>query len=356
MSGGVDSSVAAGLLAREGYDVTGVTLKLWEGEDNSDARWQDRSCCKVGIARYVCDEIRIPHTVVDLRDTFRANVVEDFLDTYARGETPNPCVRCNESVKITGLLAYARANGFDAIATGHYARIERTGTGARRLLAGADPLKDQSYFLYRIRREDLSAIRFPLGALRKTQVMQIAREFGFPADEIAESQEICFVNDDYREFLRAERPEVAQRGEIVDIDGRVLGTHGGVALHTIGQRRGLNVATGSRVYVVDTDTASGRVTVGPPEALEAAGLEADQLNLLAPLSGTVRVHARIRHRSAPVAATARIDGERLTVTFHAPQRAVAPGQSVVLYDGDTVLGGGVIRRAIPTRSGTERAA
>ncbi|MDH4229389.1 MAG: tRNA 2-thiouridine(34) synthase MnmA [Nitrospirota bacterium] len=361
MSGGVDSSVAAALLAREGHQVTGVTLKLWDGAEDSDAPWQERSCCKVGIARHVCDKVGIPHRVVDLREGFRAHVVEDFLNAYERGETPNPCVRCNESVKITGLLRYAEENGFDTIATGHYARIERTGWGAWRMLGGVDPAKDQSYFLYRIPRVSLGRIRFPLGGLRKPQVMQMARDMGLPADEIAESQEICFVGGgDYRDFLRAERPAVARPGDIVDTTGRVLGRHAGVALHTIGQRRGLQVSTGQRAYVVSTDAASGRVVVGPPEALDCGGLIAGELNLLAPFPASGHVRVRLRHRGALLpagvtlhgpetadSADARDGGGMLTLHFDTPQRAVAPGQSAVLYDGDTVLGGGIIRRALP---------
>ena len=344
MSGGVDSSVAAALLTREGHDVTGVTLKLWDGEDSPDAAWQDRSCCKVGIAKHVTDVLDIPHRVVDMRDRFRERVVDDFLDGYANGVTPNPCIRCNESVKFTGLLRYAEEHGFDQVATGHYARIERTGWGAYRLLKGVDPNKDQSYFLYRIPQSDLRRIRLPLGAMRKPNVMDIARSLGLPADEIAESQEICFVGGDYRDFLKEERPDALEAGDIVDTNGNVLGQHGGVALHTIGQRRGLNVALGKRAYVVATDPATRQVVVGGPDDLLSDGISATQINRLAPLDHP-HVSVKIRYRSAPVPATATVEDDRLTVTFDTPQRAVTPGQSVVLYQGDMVLGGGIIDHA-----------
>jgi tRNA-specific 2-thiouridylase len=347
MSGGVDSSVAAALLAREGHEVAGVTLRLWDGEDGPDAPWQRRSCCKVGIARHVCDTLGIPHRVADARDAFRARVVDDFLSAYPDGRTPNPCVRCNAFVKFSALLDAAREGGYDQVATGHYARVERTGTGGWRLLKGADRGKDQSYFLHRLAPADLPRIRFPLGGLTKPHVMGLAREMGLPADEIAESQEICFVGDgDYRDFLRQEHPGAEAPGDIVDRDGRVVGHHAGVAFHTIGQRRGLNVALGRRAYVVATDPAARRVVVGEPDDLLADGLVAHGVHRLAPFSGG-RVTARIRHRGAPVPATATLEGATLRVAFDRPQRAVAPGQSVVLYAGEAVVAGAVIRRAVP---------
>lgn len=350
MSGGVDSSVAAALLKREGHEVTGVTLRLWPGEEGPEAPWQRRSCCKTGIARHVCEVLGIPHRVVDREAAFRREVVDDFLAAYPAGRTPNPCVRCNARVKFAALLELARETGCDQVATGHYARVERTGTGAWRLLKGADPAKDQSYFLYRLNPADLAALRFPLGGMTKARVMGTARALGLPADEIDESQEICFVGGggggDYRDFLAAERPDAAAPGDVVDTAGNVLGRHGGVALHTIGQRRGLGVAAGRRVYVVGTDAATRRVVVGGPDDLLARGLEADGWHPLAPFAAGP-VAARIRHRGAATPAWAEVDGTRLTVRFDAPQRAVAPGQRVVLYRGEVVLGGAVIDRALP---------
>jgi len=345
MSGGVDSSVAAALLASAGHDVAGVTLKLWHGPEDGDAPWQKRSCCKVGIARHVCARLGIPHRVVDLMAPFRRQVVDDFLAAYLDGRTPNPCVRCNALIKFRGLLTVAREEGYDAVATGHYARAERTGAGHWRLLAGADPYKDQSYFLYGLAPADLGRIRFPLGGLRKAQVMQTARDLGLPADEIAESQEVCFVGEgDYRGFLTAERPEAEAPGDVVDTAGHLLGHHRGTAFHTVGQRRGLGLAAGRRLYVVRTDPAARRVVVGDRDELLSGGLVAGEVNLLAPF---VRgpVTCRIRYRGAAVPAMARVAGDRLALRFAQPQRAVAPGQSVVLYQGDVVLGGGVIRRA-----------
>jgi len=347
MSGGVDSSVAAALLVREGHQVAGVTLRLWPGEDDPEAPWQRRACCKVGIARHVCEVLGIPHREAAFEDAFRREVVDDFLATYEDGRTPNPCIRCNARVKFAGLLALARAEGFDQVATGHYARIERTGTGARRLMKGADRGKDQSYFLYGLAPADLAALRFPLGAMHKAQVMATARALGLPADEIGESQEVCFVNGgDYRDFVAAERPAAAAPGEVVDTRGTVVGRHGGVAFHTIGQRRGLGLSAGRRLYVVATDAATRRVVVGGPDDLLAEGLSAHGWHALAPFSSGP-VTARIRHRGAAVEARAEVAGDRLTVRFSTPQRAVAPGQAVVLYRGEVVLGGAVIEAALP---------
>ncbi len=347
MSGGVDSSVTAALLVREGHQVTGVTLKLWDGEDRPDAPWQERSCCKVGIAQHVCDVVEIPHQIVDLRDRFQERVVTDFLDTYLRGDTPNPCIRCNEFVKFAGLLELAERDGYDAVATGHYARIERTSWGSYRLLKGRDGGKDQSYFLYRLKARDLARVRLPLGGMHKTEVMEIARSLGLPADEIAESQEICFVGGgNYADFLQEHRPEARQPGEIVDLQGNRLGHHDGVAFHTIGQRRGLGVALGKRAYVVRTNVSTGQVVIGDNDDLYCGAVEADQLNLLAPLPEG-QMQAKVRYRGQAVAATVTRKDDRITVQFDTPQRAAATGQSVVLYQGDTVLGGGVICATVP---------
>ena len=247
MSGGVDSSVAAALLVRQGYDVHGVTLQVWEHEDETVAvskRWEERGCCKVGIARFVAKTLNIPHEVVDTRETFRAGVIDDFLAGYLEGTTPNPCVRCNERVKLRGLIELADARGINFVATGHYVRIGES-EGLPILQRAADPKKDQSYFLYRLRQPWLSRLLFPAGGMQKTDVWKEAEALGLPADELKESQEICFVSHgDYRTFIEKEAPDAKKSGAFVDAEGRYLGDHDGIAFYTPGQRRGLGIATG----------------------------------------------------------------------------------------------------------------
>lgn len=349
MSGGVDSSVAALLLVEQGFQVQGVTLQVWEQEDESVAvskRWQERGCCKVGIAKYVAKRLGIPHEVVDTQAAFRTAVIEDFLSGYLGGATPNPCVRCNERVKIRSLYRLAEERGADFLATGHYARVhpEPEGFGLYRAL---DARKDQSYFLYRIDRSWLPRLLFPLGSLTKAHVWAKAEALGLPADELKESQEICFVSQgDYRTFLSTEAPKSRRPGNFMDPEGRILGQHEGIAYYTPGQRRGLGVAAGHRLYVQRVDASTHTVVLGPEDGLFRADCAVADLNLFDDTLTTAPTRAEVKVRYATPAVAATLEpttDETFQVRFSVPQRALSPGQSAVFYDGDRVLGGGIIQ-------------
>ncbi|MBI3598948.1 MAG: tRNA 2-thiouridine(34) synthase MnmA, partial [Nitrospirae bacterium] len=274
MSGGVDSAVVAALLKEQGYNVIGVTLVLWKDEAEDEKRWQDRSCCKVGLARHVAKQLDIPHHTIDAQKAFKSEIIDDFCDTYLLGQTPNPCVRCNELIKFGGLLDIARKLGGDFLATGHYARINKKENGYT-LQTGVDAKKDQSYFLYRLSQEQLAATLFPLGNMNKEAVYKKASALGLPYEDILESQEICFVNQKkYQTFIAENRQESVSPGEIV-MAGSVVGEHKGVAFHTVGQRRGLNVALGERIYVTGIDPVKNQVTVGYADELLERELAAD---------------------------------------------------------------------------------
>jgi tRNA-specific 2-thiouridylase len=349
MSGGVDSSVAAALLVEQGYQVEGVTLQVWEQEDETavvSKRWQERGCCKIGIARYVARRLGISHEVIDTRESFAAGVIDDFVTGYLSGTTPNPCVRCNERVKLRSLYWLAEERRADFVATGHYARIQRDGGGTS-LHRAADSRKDQSYFLYRLNRAWLPRILFPVGSLQKADVWKRAESLGLPEDEMKESQEICFVSQgNYRSFIESEAPQARRPGPFVDLTGAVLGQHDGIAFYTPGQRRGLGIAAGQRLYVqrvhVDTDT----VVLGPEASLYRSGCSISDLNLFDDGIGLHAIPASIKVRYATPAAPGIVrpqaDGT-VRVEFHRPQRALSPGQSAVFYDGDRVLGGGIIQ-------------
>jgi len=348
MSGGVDSSVAAAILVSQGYQVQGVTLQTWETEDDATTskKWQERGCCKIGIARYVAERLSIPHRVIDIRERFRSAVVQDFIDGYLSGLTPNPCVRCNERVKFGCLVDAARELGADYVATGHYAQVVPEESGRLHLHKGSDPKKDQSYFLYRLNRGWLPGLLFPVGGMRKDEVWSKADAIGLPADEVKESQEICFVTKgDYRGFLEEEAPEAARPGAFVGTDGTVLGTHRGVPFYTPGQRRGLGLAADRRLYVVRVDTVSNTVVVGREEELLEAACIVGDLNLIGMEHSDepVRAQVKVRYASPAVPATIwPLEEGRLRIEFNAPQRALSPGQSAVFYQGDRVLGGGII--------------
>jgi tRNA-specific 2-thiouridylase len=350
MSGGVDSCVAASLLVRQGFEVHGITLQVWEHEDESvvaSKRWQERGCCKVGIAKYVAQKLGISHEVVDTRDSFRRHVVDDFLGGYLGGTTPNPCVRCNERVKIRTLYELAQARGMDYVATGHYARVVEE-KGSWHLYRSIDLRKDQSYFLYRLNADWLSRILFPVGAMQKRDVWREAEGLGLPVEELKESQEICFVSHgDYRNFIEQEAPEAKRSGDFVDTEGRVLGRHEGIAFYTPGQRRGLGVATGRRLYVQKVVPETSTVVLCPDEGLLESDCVAGDLNLLDPESLWSSQEVSVKVRYATPAAPANVSPERnraIRVQFLQPQRALSPGQSVVFYDGDLVLGGGILQR------------
>ncbi len=349
MSGGVDSSVAAGLLRRAGHEVIGATLRLrpCEGHDDGEVSW----CCSRGAeeqSRAVCGVLGIPHYVLDAAAAFEAAVLRTAWLEYDRGRTPSPCVICNEKIKFARLLELARKVGADRVATGHYARAHREG-GLPVLRRGADRQKDQSYFLFTLSREQLDAAVFPLGGYTKPEVRQLAREMGFANAERKESQDACFVMKEagFAEALRLKFGGAARRGEIVDPAGNVLGAHDGVHLYTVGQRKGLGVALGSRAYVSRIDGDKRRVVLtDDPACLESRVLRASPVIWTGGVAATLprRCEAQIRYRHAPSPARVEATDGGLSLTFDAPQRAVAPGQAAVLYDGDRVLGGGWIDR------------
>ena len=345
----MDSSVAAALLVRQGYDVQGVTLQVWEHEDKTVAvskRWEERGCCKVGIAKYVAQTLKIPHEVIDTRETFRASVIDDFVTGYLEGTTPNPCVRCNERVKLRSLVELADERGIDFVATGHYVRIGQS-EGTPTLHRAADPKKDQSYFLYRLHQSWLTRLLFPVGGMRKTDVWIEAETLGLPADELKESQEICFVSHgDYRTFLEKEAPAAKKPGAFVDGEGRYLGDHEGIAFYTPGQRRGLGIATGRRLYVQEVQPETNTVVLGPEESLRRSQCDVADLNLFdsSLLRGATDVTVKVRYATLAVPATIQSRSDTtLRILFHEPQRALSPGQSAVFYRNDRVLGGGIIQ-------------
>jgi tRNA-specific 2-thiouridylase len=356
MSGGVDSSVAAKLLKDQGYEVLGITLKVWEEEDEATTskRWQERGCCKVGIAKHVAGILGISHQVIDTRESFQQGVIEDFIDGYLKGTTPNPCVRCNERVKFGGLFQAAEQLGADYIATGHFARIQQDEAGTPFLARGLDTKKDQSYFLYRIPAKWLSRMLFPLGAMEKPQVWAEAEAIGLPVDELKESQEICFVTQgDYRDFLREHAPEAASPGNFVDTEGKELGQHEGVAFYTPGQRKGLGIATGNRVYVQRVVPDLNLVVLGPPEDLDTQACQVADLNIFSRenLVEGQRIDVKFRYGSLAVPAILQWQSDTsINVTFETPVRALSPGQSAVFYQGDRVLGGGIIQTPKPSES------
>jgi tRNA-specific 2-thiouridylase len=337
MSGGVDSSVVAALAARTGAEVIGVTLQLY---DHGEAVKRTGSCCAgqdIYDAKTVCDRLGIAHYVLDYESRFRSGVIDRFADEYAAGRTPVPCSLCNQGVKFVDLISFAKDLGADCLATGHYVRRVERG-GRVELWKGRDPSRDQSYFLYGTTAEQLAYLRFPLGGLPKSEVRRLAAEEGLVTADKPDSQDICFVPDgDYASLVKKLRPETAAPGEIVHIDGRLLGTHEGVVHFTIGQRRGIEVGGQPEpLYVVRIDPEEQRVVVGPRQALAVEAARVGGVNWLA--EDQVAVEAKVRSLARPVAGA--WDGERLA--FNTPEYGVAPGQSAVFYDGDRLLGGGTI--------------
>jgi tRNA-specific 2-thiouridylase len=347
MSGGVDSSVAAALLVREGHEVVGATLRTF---CYSSGPTHGRSCCGLeGVvdARGVARSLGIPHTVYDVEEEFTRDVIEDFVEEYAAGRTPNPCVRCNSFTKFRDLLNRAQELGADAIATGHYVRIDREAPHGPALLRGADHQKDQAYFLWGIPRDALPSLRFPLGAMTKSRVREVARELGLVTADKPESQEICFVpTGDYRDLLkdRLENTHPAfQPGPIVTTDGKVLGTHPGYANFTVGQRRGLPGGFPEAIFVLEVRPEKREVVVGTADALHSQEVELRDLNWLVPPDAMgERVAVQLRHRARPTPARMKVEGSRLHLQLETPQRAVTPGQSGVLFQGRRMLGGGRI--------------
>ncbi len=350
MSGGVDSSVAAALLLEAGHDVTGVTMQLWPSTD------EQGGCCSVSAvrdARRVCDLLGIPHYSLNYREAFEREVVTPFAREYAAGRTPNPCIACNDRVKFADLLSKVALQGAEYLATGHYARLIAAddGSGEVRLARAVDATKDQSYFLYRLTASQAQHTLFPVGELRKTEVRAFAERFGLPVARKAESQEACFAeNGDYAPVVIEREPGAGVAGEIVDVDGRVLGRHDGLAHYTVGQRKGLGIGgLAEPLYVVALDAAGNRVVVGQRSSLEIAEVRANSVVWHAEKGVPVPIKAAVRYRMEPVTATARVedaeDEERLVVSFDAPVSGASPGQAVVCYRDEVVVGGGVIECA-----------
>jgi tRNA-specific 2-thiouridylase len=366
MSGGVDSSLAAALLHEQGHAVTGVTMHLWEGDDEG---LHESQCCSLEMtegARRVCTQLGLPYYVFNYQREFRRHVIEYFVSEYAHGYTPNPCLACNRDIKFRALLTRAEALGFDYVATGHYARIRRptnddrpttTDESARtqnsklktqnyQLLRALDADKDQSYMLHMLQQADLARLMFPIGEYTKPEVRAMAAERGLASADRPESQDICFVpGGDYRNLLREERADSLRPGPIVDMAGRELGRHQGLPLYTIGQRRGLGIAAKEPLYVTALDAARNAVVVGPQAALDRRTLAATQVTFVDGdwPAEPFECQAQIRSHAAPVQALV-TPGEagNIHVIFDRPQRAITPGQAVVLYNGDAVLGGGRI--------------
>jgi tRNA-uridine 2-sulfurtransferase len=342
MSGGVDSSVAAALLVEQGYDVQGVSLRMWEENQGQ------RVCSDHRGAAEVAELLRISHTLLDLRAQFVETVVKPFAKDYLHGRTPNPCVACNRDFKLGTLLKWAREQGADGVATGHYARIARDeSAGAVALWRGADRGKDQSYFLFALSRDQLAHTLFPLGEMHKTEVRDQARRLGLPVAERPESQDICF--GDYKALVAsyADEADIAC-GEIIDRSGKLLGRHGGIHGVTVGQRRGLGISAPEPLYVVDIEDESKRVVVGTKSELASQGLVARSVNWLeAPGADEIAAAVQIRYRAPAVACTIRqLDEQACEIRFAQPVTAVTPGQAAVFYQGDRLIGGGWIERAL----------
>jgi tRNA-uridine 2-sulfurtransferase len=348
MSGGVDSSVVAALLKDRGYDVVGVTLQLY---DHGEATHRKGACCAgqdIEDARKVSERLGVPHFVLDYEARFREKVIDGFAQSYANGETPVPCVACNQFVKFADLFDTARDLGADILATGHYISSRDDGVGGRALFRARDAARDQSYFLFATTRAELEFLRFPLGSLTKDEARAEARRFGLPIADKPDSQDICFVpNGSYARLVERLRPEAREPGDIVDRSRRVLGRHNGIALFTVGQRKGLGIAAGEPLYVLEIEPAERRVVVGPHAALAETRIALGELNWLAsPAVDGMAVAAKLRSTQTPVPARLYLgtQADQAALALDTPAGAVAPGQAAVLYDGDRVLGGGWIRR------------
>lgn len=352
MSGGVDSSVTARLLVEQGHTCVGATMRLYDDPDA--AARQGKTCCSaddVADAKAVCRRLGIPHYTFDLTREFAEHVMEPFVATYEAGRTPNPCIECNRHLKFDVLLRRAREMGCDCIATGHYARVAAPGRPGGRwgLHRAADAAKDQTYVLYALTQEQLARTLLPLGGLTKPQVRALAEDGGFRNAHKGESQDICFVPDgDYAGFMERWRGRPLEGGAVLDLEGREVGRHRGAAAYTIGQRKGLGVALGSPVYVCAKDMAANTVTVGPESALMADGCLVEGWNWVEePAAGPRAVRLKTHYRQdARPASVEDAGGGLVRVTFAAPQRAVAPGQAAVAYDGDAVVGGGTVARVL----------
>ncbi len=346
MSGGVDSSLAAALLKEASYEVIGVTMQIWPRQ----ASERDRigGCCGLEAiegAQQVAYKLGIPHYVMNLRDIFAQMVIADFCREYSLGRTPNPCIKCNQYIKFEALLQKAKELDADFLATGHYARIDHSPNGYR-LLKAVDLSKDQSYFLYTLGQRELQHLLFPLGNLYKVEVRKLAAKMGLPTSNRRDSQDVCFITDnDYRSFIAKHVP--LKPGDIVDTEGKILGKHGGLARYTVGQKQGLGLASNKRLYVLKLDTANNRLVIGTKDQLLSDRLIASKLSWV---SGEIprepnNITAKIRYKSPEVAAKLCLSDGTAEVNFNQPQSAATPGQAIVFYQGDVVLGGGIIQDA-----------
>lgn len=353
MSGGVDSFVAAALLKEKGYEVTGVTMNIFSLPPEYSGLENLRSCCgwkTVEDANRVAGILGITHYVADLRKDFEEKVIADFCEQYARGRTPNPCIRCNQYVKFKSLMARAEKLGADFLATGHHARVEYDAQRRRYLLKkGKDGEKDQSYFLYPLSQEQLSRTLFPVGDFTKKEVREKALAAGLPVARRTESQEICFIPDkDYARFLQERIPQAFRSGPVLDIEGQIIGQHRGIARYTIGQRRGMGIAASHPLYVIQICHDKNEIVVGPNEKLYHRNLLASQVHLISTekITHPLTVEAKIRYKHKEAKAVIKAIGrDKVCVEFEKPQRAITPGQSVVFYGGDVVIGGGIIEEA-----------
>ena len=349
MSGGVDSSVAAALLKRQGYEVIGATMKLWQ-EDSTEMAGPERSCCTLSAvedARRVAQMLDIPHYVFNFQAAFARDVIDYFTQAYLSGHTPNPCIACNRYLKFGALMQRAQELGADFVATGHYAQIHHNPqTNLFQLLKGLDAKKDQSYVLYHLDQQTLAHFLLPLGGLTKAETRALATEFGFSVANKPESPEICFIPDnDYRRFLQERVPGLIKPGPYVDKDGTVLGMHKGFACYTVGQRKGLGIALGQPMFVSSIDPVNNRVVLGPESEVFTDYLSARDVNWIAGTAPTAPLQAMAKIRSTAAERPAEIiplADQRLEIRFAQKQRAITSGQSVVLYDGNSVLGGGII--------------
>ena len=333
MSGGVDSLVATALLKEAGHQISGIYLKLWAGPG------QEENIAALGDA---CRRLEIPLQILSLEEEFQSLVIDYFCREYRRGRTPNPCTTCNQRIKFGLLLDRALGMGADYLATGHYARIESSEEGYH-LLKGTDPAKDQSYFLYRLGQRELKHLLFPVGSLHKSEVRKMAARRGLATDSLRESQNVCFIpGNDYRSFLTGHIP--IRPGDITDTEGSILGRHSGLASYTIGQRQGLGLSSKERLHVLKLDAAANRVIVGTKDQLLSSRLTASRLSWVkgAPPQETGNLTAKIRYGSAGAATRLYLNGDTTEVNFDKPQSAITPGQDIVFYRGDEVLGGGII--------------
>ena len=346
MSGGVDSSVCAYLLQQMNYDCRGVMMTLFSKQDPCFQCKNTSTEADAEDAGLVAKRLGIPFSLIDLSDTFRANVIDYFTDTYLAGGTPNPCVQCNKTMKFGALLNYAKTVGCEYLATGHYARVKKSQDGRFLLLRAKDLSKDQSYVLWQLSQEQLSHILFPLGEMSKAEVRDIAHAVALSTASRSDSQDICFIPDgDYVSFIERYRAPKILCGKFIDKEGNILGEHKGALRYTVGQRKGLGIAFGKPTYVCSKNVAENTVTLGSNDDLFSKKLSAHSINLIATerLSSPMRIEAKIRYSASPAAATVEQTSEStFSLTFDEAQRAITPGQSVVLYDGDCVIGGGII--------------